>query len=178
MIANQEQMPVPHRATRDGAQMFDLPRFLEGQTHAWGVFQDRFGRVRNRFTVEMEGRWEGTRFQLNEAFAYDDGRSETRVWSVTAAVDGQFEASCADCIGRAKGRLEAGFSRMSYTFRLKLPSRTLDVTFDDRIFPMSADTAVNRAIMRKWGIKLGELWVFFQRGPLPRGGRGGFRSWQ
>jgi hypothetical protein len=37
------------------------------------------------------------------------------------------------------------------------------VDFDDRIYRMGEGRAVNRATMSKWGIKLGELSLFFVR---------------
>ena len=52
---------------------------------------------------------------------------------------------------------------MSYRFRLKLKGREIVVAFDDRLYRMGDTTAVNRATMSKWGIKLGELSLFFQR---------------
>jgi hypothetical protein len=54
---------------------------------------------------------------------------------------------------------------MSYRFRLKLASREIVVTFDDRLHRIGEMGAVNRATMSKWGIKLGELSLFFQRLP-------------
>jgi hypothetical protein len=33
----------------------DLNRNFSGPTRAWGVFQDRFGKVRRRFKVTIDG---------------------------------------------------------------------------------------------------------------------------
>ena len=52
---------------------------------------------------------------------------------------------------------------MTYRFRLKLDARAITVDFDDRIYRMSDGIAVNRATMSKWGVKLGEVSLFFQR---------------
>ena len=142
---------------------FELTSFLEGRTEAWGVFEDRFGRLRRRFSVKMEGRWQGAIFHLDERFVYDDGRAENRVWFVTPLAEGRFKATCDDCIGEALGVCTGDTIRMCYAFRLKLPSRTMAVDFDDRLHRMSETTAVNRATMRKWGVKLGELSLFFER---------------
>ena len=114
--------------------LLDLTSFLEGRTFAWGIFEDRFGRVRRRFTVEMVGRWQERVFLLDERFTYDDGSRETRVWRVEPSGQGRFTATCADCIGIAQGECSADAIRMSYTFRLKLDGRELHVTFDDRIY--------------------------------------------
>jgi Protein of unknown function (DUF3833) len=142
---------------------FELTSFLDGHTRAWGVFEDRFGRLRRRFTVEMHGRWQGEVFMLDEGFVYDTGESETRTWAVTPLGAGRFRATCADCIGSANGESDADSVRMTYRFRLKLKDREIAVDFDDRLYRMGDTIAVNRATMSKWGIKIGELSLFFQR---------------
>jgi hypothetical protein len=142
---------------------FELTRFLEGRTEAWGIFEDRFGTVRQRFHVEMLGVWRGAVFELREAFHYASGETETRVWRVAPSGAGRFVATCPDCIGEARGESDADSVRMRYRFRLKLARRSLVVDFDDRLFRVGAQSAVNRAVMRKWGIRLGELSLFFQR---------------
>ena len=103
---------------------------------------------------------------LDEQFVYDTGESETRTWLVTPLGDGRFRATCADCIGSANGESDADSVRMSYRFRLKLKDREIVVAFDDRLYRMGDTTAVNRATMSKWGIKLGELSLFFQRAEI------------
>lgn len=143
--------------------LFDLTRFLEGRTSAWGVFEDRFGKVRRRFTVDMMGRWKGMTFYLEEQFTYDDRSTETRIWRVTPTRGGQFTATCDDCVGTAHGAYDADSVRMSYRFRLKMDACEITVDFDDRIYRIDDGLAVNRAIMSKWGVKLGEVSLFFRR---------------
>lgn len=145
------------------APTFELTSFLEGRTRAWGIFQDRFGRVRRRFTVDMTGRWEGHAFYLDENFTYDDDSHESRVWRVEPMEPGRFSATCADCVGTAHGDCGPDAIRMTYTFRLKIDGREFHVELDDRIYRVGDRIAVNRATMRKWGIRLGEISLFFQR---------------
>lgn len=142
---------------------FELTEFLEGRTSAWGIFEDRFGRLRRRFSVEMHGRWDGDTFVLEESFNYDTGEREERTWRVVPAGGGRFTATCPDCIGTATGECDSQSIRMRYRFRLKLETRAISVDFDDRIYRMGDTIAVNRATMRKWGVKLGELSLFFTR---------------
>ncbi len=146
----------------EASKLFELTSFLEGTTRAWGVFEDRFGRLRSRFTVDLHGRWDGQVFVLDERFVYDSGETETRTWRVTPLGAGGFRGTCADCIGSARGQSDADSVRMSYRFRLKLKQREIIVDFDDRLYRMGDRNAVNRATMSKWGIKLGELSLFFE----------------
>lgn len=143
--------------------LFELTTFLDGRSLAWGIFEDRFGKLRRRFKVELLGRWHDDLFELEEQFTYDDGTRETRVWRVTPMGAGRFSATCPDCVGAAHGTCDADSIRMSYRFRLKLDARRIDVDFEDRIYRVGDGVAFNRATMRKWGIRLGEVSLFFRR---------------
>jgi Protein of unknown function (DUF3833) len=145
------------------APLFELTHFLEGQTTAWGVFEDRFRKLRRRFTVEMNGHWQDRVFLLEERFIYDTGEVETRTWRIVPSSGGRFSATCSDCVGEARGHCTNDSVHMSYRFRLMLDKRSMVVDFDDRMYRMTDGTAVNRATMSKWGVKLGELSLFFQR---------------
>lgn len=152
-----------NRTSGAEATRFELTSFLDGRTVAWGVFEDRFGRIRRRFTVEMNGHWRDGVFLLDESFTYDDGSAETRAWRVTPAENGRFTATCDDCVGTAEGACDADTIRMTYRLRLQLQSSALVVDFDDRIYSVGDGVAVNRATMSKWGVRLGEVSLFFQR---------------
>ena len=153
--------------TRDsptfGGGRLDITTFLAGTTHAHGVFQDRFGRIRRSFEITINGSWDTGTFVLDEAFLYDDGEREQRTWRIVPGPAGTFSATCPDCIGVAKGLSESGRWRMRYQFRLKLKSRALAVTFDDRMYRVGAHLAVNRASVYKWGVRLGEALIVFER---------------
>jgi Protein of unknown function (DUF3833) len=147
----------------DDGVLFELTTFLDGRTRAWGIFEDRFGRLRRRFDVDMDGRWLEGVFRLDERFVYDDGRIENRTWLVKQMSAGRFEATCDDCVGVAVGVCSRDMVQMSYAFRLKLPSRVVIVDLDDRLHNISARNAINRATVRKWGIRIGELTLFFEK---------------
>lgn len=142
---------------------FDLATFLEGRTTAWGIFEDRFGTLKRRFVVEIEGRWRDGTLVVEEHFTYDDGERETRVWRITRGSGGSFTAENADCIGQAVGRTNGDVASLAYTFRLRLKSRTLVVTFADAFYRMDGARMFNRAVVRKWGITLGVATIFFEK---------------
>lgn len=142
---------------------FELTTFLAGRTRATGIFEDRFGRLRRRLEVAMTGTWQDGRFHLDERFSYDDGRVETRAWTLTPGRDGAFTATCPDCIGIARGQAMPGVARTLYRFRLALPSRTIAVDLDDRLYRLGPRQALNRATVSKWGVRIGELTLLFER---------------
>jgi Protein of unknown function (DUF3833) len=162
------RMTVASSQTR-ASERFELTSYLNGRTRAWGVFEDRFGRLRRRFEVEMNGQWQGDRFRLDERFVYDTGQIENRTWHIVPGENGRFTATCADCIGEASGVCGTDSVRMSYRFRLQLDRRSVVVDLNDRIYRMGDAIAVNRATMSKWGVTLGELSLFFERVPVVDG---------
>ncbi|MCT8973323.1 DUF3833 domain-containing protein [Microbaculum marinisediminis] len=149
----------------------DLTRYFLGRTFAWGVFQDRFGTVRRRFSVVIDGTWQGGTFVMTEAFRNDDGSGERRVWRIDPSHHGRFSATADDVIGRAEGRAHGPEVSLSYRIRLTVGGRGLVARFDDRMVLIDEDTVANRGRVSKFGITLGEVTILFRRdagGGLPR----------
>jgi hypothetical protein len=146
---------------------FDVATFLEGRTSAWGIFEDRFGRLKRRFVIDIDGQWRDGVLVVTESFTYDDGEREQRVWRIVRGQGGAFTGENADCIGRAQGLTVGEVATFAYAFRLKLKAGTLVVTFADAFYRMDERRMFNRAIVRKWGITLGVATIFFEK-PQPR----------
>lgn len=144
---------------------FDLIGFLDGPVRAWGVFEDRTGRVRRRFVADLVGRRDGAQFVIDEEFRFDDGVVERRQWQFERGAGGDFQATATDVIGLAEGRAEAGGARMRYQFRLVIKGRSVVVDFDDRFYPIDGERIINRATVSKFGVRLGELTILFERQP-------------
>ena len=66
----------------DHKPKLDLYEYFAGEIRAWGLFEDRFGRVRRQFQVDVEGRIEDGELVLEEDFLYDDGERDRRVWRI------------------------------------------------------------------------------------------------
>jgi hypothetical protein len=141
----------------------DLVEFFDGDVEAWGIFEDLFGRLRQRFTVSIRGRMQDGVFIMNEDFANDDGSCEARVWRIFPRGEHRFVAEADDILGQAEGTLDGPAARMSYTYRLPVGSRSLAVRFHDRMYRLDADTVVNTARVSKWGLTLGRVTLFFRR---------------
>ena len=56
----------------------DLKSYFNGTVDAWGMFQDRSGKVIKRFTVVMDCQWQGDTGTLDEHFTYSDGTKQRR----------------------------------------------------------------------------------------------------
>lgn len=143
---------------------FRLEEYFLGTTRAWGVFEDRTGRARRRFTVGIEGRMIGQDLCLREDFRYGDGGREQRIWTLRATGDGGYEGWADDVIGTARGRITGSVFHWRYRLALPVKGRTLAVTMDDRMYLQGDGVLINRADMRKFGIRLGSVLIAFVRG--------------
>ena len=145
----------------------DLRTYFNGDLTAHGIFTDRSGRVVKRFTVQMKGTWQGDEGVLDEAFTYSDGSTEKRVWRIKKLPDVQGQArysgQAGDVIGTAQGEAAGNALRWSYTLRLPVDGRDIDVQFDDWMYLMDERVMLNKAVMSKFGVRLGEVTLSFYK---------------
>lgn len=139
----------------------DLRRYFNGRLDAYGVFTDRSGHVRRRFTVLMDCRWEGDEGVLDEAFTYADGGTERRVWRLRHLGDGRYVGTADDVVGEATGQVAGNAFRWAYTLRLPVDGKVWDVQFDDWMYLMDERVMLNKAVMSKFGLRLGEVTLTF-----------------
>ncbi|XZG71304.1 DUF3833 domain-containing protein [Chitinibacteraceae bacterium HSL-7] len=153
--------PVSHYAAQ--TPKLDLAAYFTGTVDAWGMFQQRGGEVVKRFTVEIEGRRDGDKLILDEAFSYSDGSTGRRVWTLVQDKDGRWRGTADDVAGEAIGEVAGNALNWRYTLRLPVDGRVYDVQFDDWMFLMDDATLINRASMSKFGVELGEVTLFFRK---------------
>lgn len=147
------------------APAFRPEAYFEGQTRAWGFFQDRFGTIRREFTVDITGTVDGDVLVLDEDFTYADGERATRLWTIRRVGDGLYEGTAADVVGTARGRAVGRAMNWVYEFELPRGQSTMRVTMDDWMFLQDDEVMLNRTTVRKFGIKLGEVVIFFRKLP-------------
>ena len=142
---------------------FDPVLFFSGKFMAQGMFVDRFGSVQRRFAAEINCRTNDNQTELNEAFIYDDGETEQRVWTITKNADGTYIANTDDVYGHAFGRVDGPAFKLRYDFFLKMFGRRVKVRFNDIMVRQTDTTILNRAKVTKFGILLGELFITFTK---------------
>jgi len=79
--------------------------------------------------------------------------------------NGRFEGRAADVIGVAQGQATGSVFRWQYTLRLPVGDTTYAVQFDDRMFRYDGQHMMNRATVKKFGLRVGEVTLFFQKPP-------------
>ncbi|HET9821568.1 MAG TPA: DUF3833 domain-containing protein [Burkholderiaceae bacterium] len=141
----------------------DLRRYFDGPLTAHGLFTDRSGKVVRRFTVQMVGRWNGAEGVLEEDFRYSDGRTERRVWRLVDEGGGRYRGRADDVVGEAVGIAAGNALNWRYTLALPVDGKVYEVQFDDWMFLVDERVMLNKAVMSKFGIRLGEVTLAFTK---------------
>ena len=143
--------------------VLDLKRYFDGPVTAHGIFSDRSGRVLRRFTVQMTGSWNGNEGVLDERFSYSDGKTERRVWRLTDLGNGRYRGRADDVVGEATGQAAGNALQWAYTLRLPVDDKVHEVQFDDWMYLVDERVMLNRAVMSKFGFRLGEVTLSFHK---------------
>jgi hypothetical protein len=148
---------------RSEKPVLDLRSYFDGTVDAWGMFQDRSGKVIKRFHVVIEASWQGDTGTLDELFTYSDGTTQRRVWTITRTGEGRYIGTAADVVGEAQGEASGNALRWRYVMALPVDGKTYHVDFDDWMFLIDERTMLNRSFMSKFGFRLGEVTLSFRR---------------
>ncbi len=142
----------------------NLEEFFVGDLVAYGQFQDVLGEVRRRFEVKINGTWDGETLRLVEDFVYEDGSTEQRIWVLEKLDDQRWQGTAEGVIGMATGEERGDTFNWIYTIDLPIgDGETLRVSFDDWMWLLSEDRLLNRAYMKRFGVTIGEVIIYFER---------------
>ena len=140
-----------------------IEKYLSGNVKAWGVLQNRSGKVTRQFKADLNGKWDGNTLILDEIFNWNDGEKQTRKWTIKKIDEHNYEGTASDVVGKAIGYSYGPAFKFEYVLLVPIKGKNIKITFDDWIFMQDERVAINRATMTKFGIKVAELTVFFQK---------------
>ena len=155
---------------------FSLIDFFEGDSLAYGIFEDRFGTLQRRFKVNISGQKTQeeiagksiSKIILTEDFLYEDGEQQQRIWIISKDIlDNGIEyyrGSAGDVIGTAEGGALGSAFFWQYDVDLNISENNLRVRFSDWIYQMDDYIAINKATVSKFGIEIGVVTIVFVRG--------------
>ena len=135
--------------------------YLSGNVKAWGVLQNRSGKVTRQFSADLNGKWDGKQLILDEKFNWSDGEVQTRQWKIVKKDEHNYEGTAADVVGTAKGFSYGSAFKLEYVLLVPVKGKEIKITFDDWIFKQSDTIAINRAKMTKFGFRVADLTVVF-----------------
>ena len=145
----------------------DLFSFFEGETIAYGIFEDRFGNLKRQFRVNIKGKTDNKTLILDEDFLYDDGEKAKRIWTIQKQINGNtisYVGNADDVEGKATGSISGNTLNWIYDIYLNIKGSNIKVHFNDWIYQQSDDLAINRAYVSKFGINIGSVTLVFLRG--------------
>lgn len=143
----------------------DLQAYFNGRVDAWGLFTDRSGKVVKRFTVALDCSWKGDEGVLDEDFTYSDGTKQRRIWRIRKLDEGRYVGRADDVVGEAHGLASGNALRWNYTLALPVEGRIWEVQMDDWMYLMNDRVMLNKTVMSKFGVKLGEVVLSFTKRP-------------
>ena len=135
--------------------------YLSGNVKAWGILQNRSGKVIRQFSADLDGKWDGKQLILDEKFNWSDGEVQTRQWKIIKKDEHNYEGTAADVVGTAKGFSYGSAFKLEYVLLVPVKGKEIKITFDDWIFKQSDTIAINRAKMTKFGFRVADLTVVF-----------------
>lgn len=141
----------------------DLEEYFLGRTRAWGIFQSRSGELKRQFVVDIVGTREGDELVLTEDFEFRDGERSRRVWRIRRTGEHSYEGRADDVVGVATGEIYGQALNWRYDLLLDVGDKQYKVHFDDWMYLHEDGVLVNRAQMRKFGIRVGDVTIFFRK---------------
>ena len=148
----------------DRMPQFDIIDYFSGQTRGWGIVQDRAGNLKRQFVVDIDGRLDKDgNLVLEEDFTWDDGELSRRVWTITRTDEGSLRGRAADVVGEASGDAAGNVLNWHYKLELVVDGSTWVVSLDDWMFLQPDNILLNRAEMSKFGIRVGDITIAFQK---------------
>ena len=137
--------------------------YLSGNVKAWGILQNRSGKVTREFSADLNGKWDGKQLILDEKFNWKDGEVQKRQWKINKIDENNYEGTADAVVGIAKGKSYGPAFKFEYVLMVPVKGKNIKIKFDDWIFKQDDKVAINRATMTKFGIKVAELTVFFMK---------------
>ena len=141
----------------------DIKEYFNGPIKAWGIVQDRKGRVVRKFDIDMVGKWEGDIGTLTENFEFYDGKKQQRIWTIKKLANGNYEGTASDIIDKAIGKSNGNAVQWNYVMDLPVDNTTYRIRFDDWMWVMNDGVLINRSYLKKFGFTVSELSIFMQK---------------
>ncbi len=145
--------------------LLKLEQYFNGRLLGHGVFMDRGGEVKRRFVVAITGTVAdaGNTIVLDEQFTWSDGVKDARVWTLKKQSNGEWQGSAADVVGFATGKVAGNALNWSYVLALPVDGTVYHMNFDDWMYLVDDQVMINKAVMSKFGVRLGEVLISFTK---------------
>lgn len=146
-------------------QTLVIEEYFAGPSKAYGIIFDRSGVPQRQFSVDLVGTWDETAqtLTLDEDFIFNDGENSQRKWVITKVGDNQYTGKAEDVVGKATGISHGNAFQWKYVLEVPYKGSTIDLSIDDWLYLNDDDVLINRSIMYKYGFKVGEIVISFNK---------------
>ena len=144
---------------------FSPEDFFSGALTAHGVVRDYSGAATRHFNADITACWQEGVGTLDEAFMFDDGEQQVRIWTLTPDGAQRYIGTAGDVVGEGNARWQGNAMFLDYTLRIELEDGPIDVNIDDRMYRVSENVVINESKMRKFGVGVGEILLTLVRHP-------------
>ncbi|MBS9476559.1 DUF3833 family protein [Ancylobacter radicis] len=149
-------------AAASTAQPFTLEGYFAGASQAEGSFHAINGTSR-RFSVALDGKWNGRMLTLVENFTFADGERQTKTWRFEKQADGTYRGTREDVRGDTTVTIRGNTATFNYLIDLdEGPGENL-VRFHDTMTLRPDGTMLNTAWVTKYGLPVARSRVEFRR---------------
>ncbi len=146
------------------APAFTLEGFFTGKTVGKGAFSSAIAGVNRPMTVITTGRWNGRTLTLREDFIFADGEKDVKTWRFTRLSPGVYEGEREDVIGKAVVRQVGNTVQLTYSADVRSKDGSVTrLDFADTIAPIDRNSVINKAVVSKFGVPVGEVLLTFRR---------------
>lgn len=139
---------------------FRFESVLAQKLQGSGAVFYRSGRLKTRFSVVASGSYDGETLTIQEQLTYESGEVHERTFQIVKNNDDHYTAHCSEFVGPSTiRRRHSGFQ---WRYRLKENSKEahrITLTADDRLFLCADGTLLDHAILRKFGIRVGDVFM-------------------
>lgn len=141
---------------------FSLEGYFAGKTSAIGSFSSITG-VKRKFTIDLQGKWNGKTLTLVENFVYDNGERDRKTWRFEKIAKDKYRGTREDVIGETLVTISDGTARFSYLVDLDPRGKGNRVRFHDTMRLQRDGTMLNKALVTKYGLPVALTRVEFHR---------------
>lgn len=142
---------------------FVFEDYFHGAVHGCGLVQDRLGRLRGAFLVDMQGYWRAADFVLDEVFRFRNGKMQRRSWRVTRGEGGRYWVAADDVIGIGQGAGQGNEIRWRYRLRVPIGRLRLSLAFDGRMVLMDDGSILDVSDVSKFGVRCARVVLSLKR---------------
>ncbi len=141
----------------------DIRQYFNGDLEAFGILQDRSGKVIKTFTVDIKGSWKGNVGTLVEHFEFSDGKNDHRTWTLKMIDDHNFTGTAHDIVNISQGQQYGNAVKMDYVITIPVDGKKYDIKVKDWLYLVDDKSLINVSDMTKFGFRVGRLAIGFKK---------------